>query len=136
MLKNKTKKTIQCRKTEPKPFPQQNSTSMGFLTTGSKDSSFSFMLSLWCRCLWILQKCHSIKKKMNRFMHHCLLLCSPLLRWDGASPPFWGVPVWLSGGGQLKLLVPEKSDVENTTFFHQWPLCGFPLPTGNIMTWM
>lgn len=109
---------------------QQNSTSTGFLTTGFKHSSFSFMLSLQCRCLWIL------KKKMNRFLPPSLLLCSPLLRWDGASPSFWGVPVWLSGGGQLKLLVAEKSDVENASFFYQWPLCGFPLPTGNIMTWM
>lgn len=124
------KKTNTVQNNWTQPFPNKTAQARDSSLQGSSIQVFLLCCPLQCRCLWIL------KKKMNRFLPPSLLLCSPLLRWDGASPSFWGVPVWLSGGGQLKLLVAEKSDVENASFFYQWPLCGFPLPTGNIMTWM
>lgn len=58
-IKKKTTQKNQYSAEQLNPtISQQNSTSTGFLTTG---------LSLQCRCLWILQKSHGVKKKKTDF---------------------------------------------------------------------
>lgn len=59
-------------------------------------------------------------------------LAASLLRWDGPSPPGSGVSDGRPVRWRVRRLVPEKSDVESSSVFQQWPLRGLPLPAGDV----